>query len=310
MLFQHVEPSNGSPAPMLGRVSSRTLAAMVVAILPLFAPARAKADLTLGEAADFGILGKTINLGGGTVINGNVGVIAGGNLATGGTIQTFNGTISVDNTPGDAASTSFSNFGQHPPATTSMSLSGAASDLLTASQGAAALGSTQSFSSLSGTTITGNGGVNVVDVGSISGAVTLNGLSSDYFVINVSGNVDFGGGSGVTLGTNVLASHVLFNVSGNVTLESGNTVYGTFLSSGGSINIGGGSTVNGALLDVNSMVSVVDVKSDSSMTLNGTGNEFAGLVSAPEPAPLVKAISGLATIGIWGFVRRKRSKSK
>ena len=114
----------------------------------------------------------------------------------------------------------------------------------------------------------------------------------------------------VTLAGGLTSRNVLFYVTGNggVNLGSNTTVSGNFLATGGGIEIGGASTVNGGLYDLTS--TITDVKTDSPLTINGTGNLFTGIMSAPEPAPLVKGISGLATIGIWGFFRRKRSKSK
>jgi Ice-binding-like len=290
MLFQRIEPSNGSPAPTLGRVSWRTLATMAVAFLPLFAPARAKADLSLGQAGQYAIIGNTVELDGGPTLTGSVAV--NGNLVTNGGQPTISGTLIVNGTSSD-------------PASISASLSGASSDLTSAIAAYNSLSATQSPSTLN---ISGNGGVNVVNLSSIGGAVTLTGSSSDYFIIKVSGAVDFEGGSGVMLMGGLTANHVLFDVTGNVKLGGSNTVSGTILSTGGSINIGGGSIVKGALIDLESMIT--DVKSDSAIQVIGTNNLFVAPIAAPEPAPFVKAISGLATIGIWGFFRRKRSKSK
>ena len=188
-----------------------------------------------------------------------------------------------------------------------MSMSGPASDLATAIAAYASLAATQNYTTLNGTTITGNGGVNVISASSISGGVTLNGSASDYFMVKVSNSVDFEGASGVSLTGGLTANHVLFDVAGNIKLGGSNTVSGTFISTSGTIEIGGSSTINGALLDLKSSVSF-DVKTDSSMTLNGTGNLFSAPISAPEPSPLVKGISGLVSIGLWGVVRRRRLK--
>ena len=91
MAFQHVEPTSGSPTPMLGRVSWPTLATMVFAFLPLFAPARAKADLTLGQAGQYTIFGNTVDLNGPPTVTGTVAVANGGSLSVSG--GEFMGTV-------------------------------------------------------------------------------------------------------------------------------------------------------------------------------------------------------------------------
>ena len=86
------------------------------------------------------------------------------------------------------------------------------------------------------TTITGNGGLNVIYVTNIRNApLTLSGTANDIFVINVSGQVQTN--QSMTLSGGVLASHVLFNLtgtSGHVLQTAGaGVLYGTYLATHG-----------------------------------------------------------------------------
>lgn len=85
------------------------------------------------------------------------------------------------------------------------------------------------------TTITGNGGLNVVYVDNIRNTqLTLSGSANDVFVINVSGGIQ---NLAMTLSGGVTASHVLFNLtatSGNVLQTGGGSaLYGTYLATHG-----------------------------------------------------------------------------
>jgi hypothetical protein len=334
MLFQRIEPSNGSPAPMLGRVSWRTLAAMAVAFLPLFAPARVKADLSAISGDT--IFGTNITFGpsNGVTVNGTVAVGPGGHLNGGGTgsgTSGMNGLV-INNPSGvalDLAGTTSTVSGIK-------SVSGAITSndsnlagqtgmngfIQQASTAFAKLGVTTGAGGTTtsglisgvvagGITITGNGGLNVVDVNSFQGGgVVLKGGSNDIFVINVTSLTGINGG--VTLMNGVTANHVLFNIentSGSAVQLSG-ILNGTFLAPSVAVTLSGASSpFTGAILDGSIVTMDID-ETSSPLTMNGAAFTDFGLIAAPEPAPLVKAISGLATIGIWGFFRRKRSKSK
>jgi hypothetical protein len=306
MLFQRIEPSNGSPAPMLGRVSWRTLAAMAVAFLPLFAPARVKADLTLGLAGQYTVFGNEVVLNGPPTVNGTVAVANNGSLSVSG--GTFMGPVVLGNGASHTGS-------PVPNLTTGQNLTAASTAIATAAtEAATAVSDAVSSHTLltpgspNGTSYTGVAGLNVIQItGNLTSAITLNGSSSSIFLVDVTGGVNYnGGGTKVNLGQNVSASNVLFYVtgSGGVNLGTNTTVSGSYLATNGGITIGGRTIVNGGLYDLTSMIT--DVTTESPLTINGTGNLFSGVVAAPEPAPLVKAISGLLTVGLWGFLRRKK----
>jgi hypothetical protein len=109
-------------------------------------------------------------------------------------------------------------------------------DANTLSAEASAFAPTQTFSTISGgQTITGNGGVNVIDVNSISNGFTLSGGPNDIFVFNVGGT--FGTVNNPMVLSGVSASNILFNftaTSGNVFQTSGGGVeFGTYLATDG-----------------------------------------------------------------------------
>jgi len=98
------------------------------------------------------------------------------------------------------------------------------------------LAATQAFNSINNNmTINGDGGLNVIDVGSIQNAnLTIHGSASDYFIFNVSNGIQTN--QVITLTGGVTASNILWNLtgSGNVLQTSGgNVLVGTFLATNG-----------------------------------------------------------------------------
>jgi hypothetical protein len=95
---------------------------------------------------------------------------------------------------------------------------------------ASSLAPTQTFS----TTITGNGGLNVIDVADIHNVkFTISGGPNDYFVFNVSGAVNTN--QPMTL-VGVTADQILFNLTGTGTVfqtSGGDVSYGTYLAVNG-----------------------------------------------------------------------------
>jgi len=146
-------------------------------------------------------------------------------------------------------------------------LTTARNNALAASACYAALAPTRTIRSItSSTTLTGNGGLNVINVGSIvlvKKVLTLKGGPNDIFIINVSGDFSMGS-SQVVLAGGVTAGHVLWNFPGTgtsvkvykgVTSASGTflvpyrdyvqdvaTLYGSVLS-GGNVRIHSGAKV-------------------------------------------------------------------
>jgi hypothetical protein len=307
MLFQRIEPSNGSPAPMLGRVSWRTLAAMAVAFLPLFAPARVKADLSAisGDA----VFGTNITFNSTVAITGNVGVGQGGSLSFsgGGNTPTVSGTVFLGPSATDSitGTTHQTDSSLTTAVSTAIGTASAAYRAMSGTTGTTITDngtvSNNGTGHLNGAVITGNGGTNVVNVSSINGSITLSGGASNLFIINTT---TLQLNSAVTLEGGVTANDVLFNVTGSNSVSLSGTLSGTFLVPTAMVSFGGGGSLTGAILDGQTVS--VDFNAQTATTINS--DTFSGLavVAAPEPAPLVKAISGLVTVGLWGLVRRKK----
>ena len=100
------------------------------------------------------------------------------------------------------------------------SLTAARNDALAASACFAALAPTRTLTSItSSMTLTGNGGINVIKVGSIvlvKKVLTLSGGPKEVFIINVSGDCSFGSAQ-VVLAGGLKASQVLWNFPGTGT---------------------------------------------------------------------------------------------
>jgi hypothetical protein len=113
---------------------------------------------------------------------------------------------------------------------------GAAASAQSVSNNAIGLPATQAFSTINNNlTINGNGGLNVINVGSIQNAnLTINGSANDYFVFNVSGGIQTN--RVMTLTGGVTASHILWNLTGTGTVlqtSGGDILVGTFLATHG-----------------------------------------------------------------------------
>src|SRR5579871_4145995 len=124
-------------------------------------------------------------------------------------------------------------------------------DALAASAAAAALTPTQTLKSVKkATTVTGNGGLNVILVhGDVTASLTLSGSASDVFVVNVTGSLDLRGTSALALAGGVTANHVLFNFThhhGEVSVAAGGVVNGTLLAPHRNLDLRG--TVNGEVI--------------------------------------------------------------
>jgi hypothetical protein len=102
---------------------------------------------------------------------------------------------------------------------------------------ASSLAATQTFTTINNTTtITGNGGLNVIDVVNITNAkLTLSGTANDFFVFNVSNAISTN--QPMTL-SGVSPSNILFNLTGTGTVavfqtSGGDVSYGTYLATNG-----------------------------------------------------------------------------
>ncbi|HXR07897.1 MAG TPA: collagen-binding domain-containing protein [Candidatus Acidoferrum sp.] len=94
-------------------------------------------------------------------------------------------------------------------------------DALNAAATIAAMTPTQVFGTIRRPTlITGNGGVNVIDInGNITDSLLLSGSAKDVFFINVSGTIDLRGRATLAVADGVTAGAVLYNLTGTGTVE-------------------------------------------------------------------------------------------
>lgn len=77
--------------------------------------------------------------------------------------------------------------------------------------------------------------------------LTLNGSSSEHYVIDISGNVSLAGGSKVLLGGGLQAGNVVFVMEGSssVAMSGASLVNGIVLAANGSVALSGGSEIDG-----------------------------------------------------------------
>ena len=174
----------------------------------------------------------------------------------------------------------------------------ALTDAQNVSSYASSLTATQTFGAITSTkTITGNAGLNVIDVASIHNApLTLSGPANAIFVINVSG--EFHTNKVMTLAGGVLPSNVLFNftgASGHVLQTSGgNKLYGTFLARDGGQFQFSELNLDGELINTDGNVQFVSGSKIS---------DFTPFTATLEPANML--LFGTGLLGI-SFVTRKR----
>ena len=270
----------------------------LVMLLSLTAIAQAD-PFTLGSAADFTVLGissVTINNSDRFAVRGNVGV-GGGN----GSLQkaTVNGSVIVG--AGANPGISGKDFIVTGGITTGANLSSAINAAIAASNRAAGLQATQTFTNItSDLIIHGNGGQNVISVNSIdlNGAnLTLAGGANDLFVINVTGDFQLSHAQIVLSGISL--NNVLFNVIGTgntVDFHKADTaVFGTVLAPDRDLIVdNAGLVVHGAIIANN-------------ITIH-SGGQVQGPNPVPEPTAMLLLGTGLA--GLAETVRRRRKASK
>jgi hypothetical protein len=201
-------------------------------------------DFTLGVAANFGGLGLTgtaITISSGnSVVTGDMGVggngkldFSGGGIVTGAIRKDPTATVNI--TGGSIAA----------GGVITQDMSAITTAVKEFADDAATLAPMQSFGSItSGTTIHGNGGLNVIKIGSINlqggSVLTLAGGANDIFIINVTGTLTAGGGSAIKAGLGVATGHVLFNVVGDINTNGNSYTDGTYLTKSANITISGG----------------------------------------------------------------------
>ena len=288
-MFNHASMSPKTPLAL-----AKSVSVALVLFSALTAPALA-AGLDLGAANGYAIVelgsGKTVKINSGP----NVGNVLVGNSAitssSGGGNGQITGTVFYDNTvTGDFFS------GLQIPVTAAQKqlvsttlTAQARADAGAVSTFASSLASTQSFSGL----ITGNGGINVINVASINNAAfTLSGTANDFFVFNV-GSIQTN--RAMTLTGGVTAAKILFNItgaSGNVFQTSGgNLLYGTFLATKGGDFQFSNLALTGQLINTAGGMQIV------------SGSGVTGVTLVPEPTSSLLMMLGIA--GLMGALKRR-----
>jgi hypothetical protein len=211
-------------------------------------PARAQLS-ELGTAADYA--GLVLDPGSAFVISKSSTVVT-GNVGLGDASASLNfsgGAVITGNLDDAGPSSNTSISGGSGFTGTLTYNNGSLSQAVQAAQNAASyyggLSPTQTLSTITGGTLSGNGGLNVIDVtGGISlsrTTLTISGGAGDNFVINVTGGMNLSR-SDISL-CGVSPGQVVFNLIGGgtvLTTSGDSNTAGIFLAENGAINLSGG----------------------------------------------------------------------
>lgn len=284
--------------------------------LPTFAALPTFESITLGAASGFTLfdMGPTVMNASntGTLFEGNLGLASGAstNFSGGGTLT---GTLYKD--PGASVQSNLSSQFHVNGGVVTTSLTQAVTDVKTASQNAAQLTATQTYSGnlTNGATFYSTGQYNVVDImGSVtvtspSKNITFAGASSDWYIVNVFGSVSVSNGT-IGLSGGLTADHVLVNVLGgdiynlptdNVSLSNASSsLYGTYIDTTGKITLSPG-TVYGAIM-------AYQIQTSSGPKVYSDIYSGPSVSPIPEPETYAMLLAGLGLIGVWTRRRDKR----
>jgi choice-of-anchor A domain-containing protein len=243
------------PVLMLSQKGSSWRIAVAAASVSLVAASASAQTVSLGAARDFCVLGldgvKLSMTNPQTSVSGNVG------LGPEGTQAFSDGFIGGVYTVDPAADNSKSNNVVIAGGTLTADLSGAVADARAASAASSALAATQTFGVIKDAlTISGNGGVNVIAIDSISFSgssdkLTLDGSPSDLFILNVSGPIKLSHKlSRIQVGGGLSESRVLFNLTSEASplvVSGGATIAGTYLAPNGGVRLSPAVVIGGVI---------------------------------------------------------------
>jgi len=158
---------------------------------------------------------------------------------------------------------------------------------------ASSLAATQTFTTInSTTTITGNGGLNVIDVANIQNAkLTLSGTANDFFLFNVSNAIQTN--QPMTL-SGVSPANILFNLTGTGTVfqtSGGDLSFGTYLATNGGAFQFSNLNLTGRLINVGGDVQFV-----------------SGSMIPAIPEPGTFALFGIGAIALACAVKESRRR--
>ncbi|HWE51504.1 MAG TPA: ice-binding family protein [Bryobacteraceae bacterium] len=276
------------------KISKGSLVAVLAGMLVSIPCARADAFSTLAGAgsAYFGLLGlqnSDLELSA-VVVTGNAGVSSGGKLNVMAP-SSITGTVAKDS---GATLTGPGSYGT----VTTQSMTTIDGDAISAASLASGLTPYQTFTNLtSATTVSANGSTTVIDInGNINlnnANLTLNGTASDYFIVNVTGNLTLGGTASLLLSGGLTAGNVIYNFNSGAGACVLNTavndvINGIVLATGcGTSSLDG--TWNGEIIYGGTKVTLLS---------NAHVNEVATVTATPEPATFLLFGLGLLSIGL------------
>ncbi len=265
------------------------LALLILSVRPAFAD-----SFGLDEAGNFAVLGsQSVIINSCTSIIGDVG-IGGGSGALEKCTVTGTVFVATGATPDIHTKDFFATGG----ILTGQNLSDAIEDAQTASTALAALAATQTFSSITtNKVITGNGGQNVIHVGSVNlngNKLTLSGGPNDLFIFDVTGGSFGFSQSQIVLLGGVTEPHVIFNLTGTGTTDlnkSTSVFFGTLLAPQWNVTVHNPFSYNGAVIGAN-----LDIHSDADIS--------GPHPPVPEPSSILLLGTGLAAVA--AKIRRRR----
>src|SRR5206468_4181703 len=270
------------------------------------------ANAALGEAqtcAVFALDGATVELTGGSQVDGNACIGADGELTmSGGTLVSGSASLASG-----AMSSSSGKATVGGGVTDDVDLSAQRDGALGAAADAAAQSCTQTFERLRGAqTISGTGGKNVICVGDVDlsgGArIILSGGTSGTFLLDVTGKFSLSGSSRIQVAGDLQSGGVLYNVEGtgpDVSLSGSGGVDGTVLAPERHVTLSGralvhGQVISGERIALNGGASVQCECAVTPTTTTTTPAETTTTTEAPttttsSAAPTTTTSSGAAT---------------
>ena len=282
---------------------------LLISILAWGGTSLCQADVTIGSAVNYGILGMSTstmvnNMG---TVNGTVGISANGpylsfngKTVNGNVVNMNSGWFSNRGTIGGSMSTDAAGLYQ------------SATDAQNAFNTALTLAPTQSLARINTpSTINGADGLNVISVaGNITNSLNLNGSSNSFFVVLVGGTLALGANESLGVSGGLTANHVLYvfdGPNGTVTTSANDTVNGTLLAPAYNFTLNG--TFNGAIIGGGQNITVMNAVINS--------NPYGSLLPAVPatdptgvPEPMTFLITGLGLIAVVGFARFSAKRTR